>query len=79
VSKRPRIRSDVLRRLIDCALKQGWQHKIGGAHPMIVCPICGHREIYTMTGKQHEHEIKKKIARLRKHGVLFNGRGGIHE
>jgi hypothetical protein len=73
------IRSDKLRRLISAALSQGWQHDIGGSHPRVVCPVCGHREVYTASGRQHEHEIKKKIARLRRHGVLFDGRGGQHE
>lgn len=69
----------MLRRLITAALKQGWGHRTGGAHPMVICPVCGHEEIYTPSGRQHEHEIKKKIARLRKHGMIFDGRGGIHE
>jgi hypothetical protein len=69
----------LLRRLITAAVRQGWQSSTGGKHPMVICPVCKHEEIYTKSGRQHEHEIKKKIARMRKHGVIFDGRGGIHE
>lgn len=68
-------RSDRLRKLITAAVDQNWGHEIGGKHPVIICPTCGHREIYTATGRQHVHEIKKKISRLRRHGVIFEGRG----
>lgn len=73
------IRSDKLRKLIKAAISQGWQPETGGSHPMIVCPTCGHREVYTASGRQHVHEIKKKITRLRRHGVFFEGRGGSHD
>lgn len=73
-----RVRSDRLRKVIKAAVSQGFVPESGGSHPALVCPVCGHREIYTASGKQHEHEIKKKIVRLRKHGLIFEGRGGDH-
>jgi len=75
----PKVRSDKLRKLIMTAVRQGWRSDLCGNHPSIVCPVCGHREIYTTSGRMHTHEIKKKIARLRRHGLIFDGRGGIHE
>lgn len=67
------IRSDRLRKLIAAAIDQGWQHETGGKHPMVICPVCGHEEIYTASGRQFHHEIKSKISRLRWHGLIFDG------
>lgn len=73
-----RIRSDVLRQVIRAAVAQGFVNDETSRHPALVCPVCGHREIYTQSGRQVNHEIRGKISRLRKHGLMFKGLGGKH-
>lgn len=72
------IRSDYLRALAREAVRQGWSIEWGKRHPELVCPVCGHRETITCTGKQQLHESRNKATRLRRHGLLWKGRGGVH-
>lgn len=73
------IRSDQLRQIVKAAVKQKvMELDEAGKHPALVCLTCQHREVFTVSGKMHEHEIKKKICRLRLHGLSWAGRGGTH-
>jgi hypothetical protein len=72
------IRSDFLREIVKAAIKQGFRMDWGGNHPALICPVCGHREVITMTGKQTFHESRNKATRLRRHGLMWKGRGGQH-
>jgi predicted RNA-binding Zn-ribbon protein involved in translation (DUF1610 family) len=72
------IRSDLLRQVVRTALDAGFELNPRGSHPKLVCPDCGHAEIFTFTGRQHHHEIKGKISRLRKHGLPWQGQPGVH-
>jgi hypothetical protein len=78
VSSSAYIRSDFLRDLVKTAVKQDFLFDPGGKHPVLVCPVCGHRETITATGKQKFHESRNKAARLRRHGLIWQGRGGKH-
>lgn len=71
-------RSDFLRDLVKAAVSQKFEFDNGGRHPALVCPVCGHREVITKTGRQTFHESRNKAARLRRHGLLWEGRGGEH-
>lgn len=72
------IRSDFLRSIVKAAIEQGFTLEWGGKHPALICPVCGHPEIITTTGKQAFHESRNKACRLRRHGLLWKGRGGQH-
>lgn len=72
------IRSDFLREIVKTATQQGFELEKGGKHPALVCPVCGHREVITATGKQNFHESRSKASRLRRHGLVWQGRGGKH-
>ncbi len=72
------IRSDKLRSVVKAAKAQGFEHDKTGNHPALVCPMCGHREVYTASGVMKHHEMRAKISRLRKHGLWFEGVGGEH-
>lgn len=75
----PRFRSDYLRRMVREALDQeAFEWDWRGRHPALVCVVCGHREIITLSGRQQQPEIKKKACRLRRHGLEWEGRGGVH-
>jgi hypothetical protein len=72
-------KSDQLRQIVKAAVKQKVMVlDTDGRHPALVCVTCDHREVVTASGKMHEHEIKKKICRLRLHGLTWAGRGGTH-
>ncbi len=71
-------RSDFLRDLVKAAVRQGFGVDRSGNHPSLVCPVCGHREVITSTGKQAFHESRNKATRLRRHGLIWKGRGGQH-
>lgn len=75
---RARIRSDFLRALVHEAVDQGFTYDPDGRHPALVCPVCGHRESITLTGKQKFHESRNKACRLMRHGLSWQGRGGKH-
>lgn len=72
------IRSDFLRQVVKAAQEQNFTVDYGGKHPALVCPVCGHPEVITTTGKQRHHEARNKICRLRKHGLIWKGIGGTH-
>lgn len=72
------IRSDFLRSVIKAAVAQDFTVDPGGRHPALVCPVCGHHETITTSGQMRHHEAKDKISRLRKHGLVWKGQGGIH-
>jgi hypothetical protein len=74
-------RSDQLRAIYREAIEQRFTSGFHGSqHVFVECPQpeCEHREILTTTGRAYEHELKKKICRLRKHGFVWKGRGGQH-
>jgi hypothetical protein len=73
-------RSDLLRRLVDAAEEQKVFEldRSRGKHPALVCLTCGYREIVSNTARLMDHEGKNKIGRLRRHGLLWQGRGGTH-
>lgn len=73
-----KIRSDRLRQIVSAAVDQGFTVEHGTRHPALICPVCGHHEIITTSGRQLHHEIRNKISRLRRHGLVFEGRGGEH-
>jgi hypothetical protein len=72
------IRSDFLREIVKEAVAQKFAFEWGGKHPVLVCPVCGHRETITASGKQTFHESRNKVCRLRRHGLLWKGIGGKH-
>lgn len=72
------IRSDFLRAITREAIKQGFRLDWTGRHPALICPVCKHPEIITGSGKQTFHESRSKATRLRRHGLLWQGRGGEH-
>lgn len=71
-------RSDLLREVVRTALDDGWELVRGSTHPKLVCPVCGHAEIVTQSGRQCRHEIRNKVSRLRKHGLTWRGQPGAH-
>jgi hypothetical protein len=71
-------RSDFLREITREAVKQGFTLDTTGRHPALICPVCGHSEIITGSGQQRFHESRNKAARLRRHGLVWKGRGGQH-
>jgi hypothetical protein len=73
-----RIRSDLLRAVVAEAVKQSFELDWSGNHPALICPVCKHREVITATGKQSFHESRNKVCRLRRHGLMWKGRGGEH-
>lgn len=72
------IRSDFLREIAKAAITQDFTLEWGGKHPVLICPVCGHRETITASGKQSHHESRNKASRLRRHGLMWKGRGGTH-
>lgn len=75
-----RFRSDYLQKIFNAAVKQNFEpgNLPGSTHVYLRCLQCGHREIFTTTGRGRLHETKKKINVLRRHGLIFDQRGGGH-
>lgn len=74
--------SDMLRNLYDAAVAQGWrperQAKSGHAHVYCPTPGCHFRESFSLSGRGRPHEVAAKVNAMRKHGLIWKGRGGEH-
>lgn len=71
-------RSPDLRDLVRAAVDQDFELDDQGRHPKLICPVCGHPEIITTSGRMVGHEFQHKVTRLRRHGLFYRGRGGSH-
>jgi hypothetical protein len=75
--------SDVLRDLYRAAIRQKWRAeygKRGSGHAYVYCPQegCYFREAFSLSGRGWPHEIASKVGNMRKHGLMWKGRGGKH-
>lgn len=74
--------SDRYRDIYKEAIRQGWipveRRKSG--HKYLVCPHpdCNFREIFSTTGRGQYRELRNTVTALRRHGFLWEGRGGKH-
>lgn len=74
--------SDMYRNVYKEAVRQGWvpQHKGRSPHAYLLCPHpgCHYRQAFSTTGRSHKCEFQNHIAGMRKHGFVWQGRGGEH-
>lgn len=76
-------RSDQAKVLYDEAIRQGWwppKDKGKSGHFFLRCPArrCAFEVPFSTTGKYNPRELKNQIAIMRRHGMVWQGRGGEH-
>jgi len=82
MAKRKGFTSDQLGSIFTEAVRQGWtpDEKRKSGHAYITCPHpeCHHREVFSRTCNAAMHKLQNKISAMRKHGFVWQGRGGEH-
>lgn len=75
-------RSDQARDLYNEAVKQGWRPLAigGGGHASVSCPRrgCAFQVVFSTSGKYWPRELNNQITLMRRHGLVWQGRGGAH-
>lgn len=73
------IRCDLYRKLYREGMKQGFSPgRMSTNHLTLTCPVCGHIEQFSTTGRGIGHEAKMKLSAMRKHGLAWGGQPGKH-
>lgn len=72
--------SDMLRQLYEEGVKQGWRPEDNrkSGHAYLYCPRCPYREAFSKSGRGFPPEIGRKVTAMRRHGLVWKGRGGEH-
>ena len=80
--RRARFASDLVGQIYREGIRQNWKPEEGrnSGHYYLYCPHpkCHFRKTFSLTENGSSHKAKNSIAEMRRHGFVWQGRGGQH-
>lgn len=70
--------SDTIRNIVAAAVKQDFVMTRGNRHVYLHCPKCPWFDTVSTTAKSRGRNGYNHVAILRRHGLEWQGRGGVH-